>query len=263
MGQHLSRNPDVWSYQASIGRLPKCIWSRVQRHKPRREAGTTQGEVRPHLGSICTVRRAAHVGVPGHHPRRLGGVPLEEGLVVPQRAAQAEGEGSSLDSVPSRTWAAGTRHWTSDELSTLHKMQTRMTRRICHMWPFPDEDWPAYMRRTCRWAEELWTAAGIPRCGEAIAASWWRWSGDTARYRWSIKAVQSSRDAEGPQRLGRGHRTMGKRRWDDPTQSTELAAGHELLWHEVAQDGQTWKQLGAQFVRRVTRTQRDTHEPAG
>lgn len=175
----------------------------------------------------------------------------------------------------------GTRQWTSDELSTLRKMQTRMTRCLCHMWPFVDEDWPTIMRRTCRWAEELWTAAGTPRYNEAIAATWWRWSGHAARYpagetsrivstairwrdtwwRWTIKAVHISGDAEGPQRLGRGHRTFEKRRWDNPTQSIVLAASH--TWHGVAHDKQTWKHMEIYFVRRVTRMQRDMHVPAG
>lgn len=56
---------------------------------------------------------------------------------------------------------------------------------------------------------------------------------------------------------------LEKRRRDEPTPSTVLAASHELLGHEVAQDRQTWKHLEIDVVRRVTRTQRDMHIPAG
>lgn len=79
----------------------------------------------------------------------------------------------------------------------------------------------------------------------------------------SARFVVSYRNADGPQLLGHGHRTLGKIRWDVPTQSTMFAAGQEIPWHEVAQDRQEWNSLEAEIVRRVTQAQRDMHLPAG
>lgn len=110
-------------------------------------------------------------------------------------------------------------------------------------------------------------AQGVPRWSDAIASALWWWSGHAALYpagdaprlvstailwrdawwRRTPKAVHSSRNADEPQRLGRGHRTLGKRRWDDPTQNTGLATGHGMPWHEVAQDRQLLKTLETYF----------------
>lgn len=57
-----------------------------------------------------------------------------------------------------------------------------------------------------------------------------------AWWQWTTKAVHSSRNATGP-----------------------LAAGHQAHWQDVAQDTQEWKNLEAEFVPRVTRTQREMH----
>lgn len=60
-----------------------------------------------------------------------------------------------------------------------------------------------------------------------------------------------------------GHRTLGKRRWDDPTQRTVIAAGSEAPWQDIAQDRHLWTNTEAEFVRRVTRMQRELYLPVG
>lgn len=53
-------------------------------------------------------------------------------------------------------------------------------------------------------------------------------------------------------RLGRGHRHLGRRRWDDPMQAT--AAQHaEAMWQLLAQDREFWRGLEPNFITGVTR----------
>lgn len=46
-------------------------------------------------------------------------------------------------------------------------------------------------------------------------------------------------------------------------QSTVRAAGHDMPWHEVDQERQEWNFLEAEFVRHMSRTERDLHPTAG
>lgn len=72
---------------------------------------------------------------------------------------------------PVLSWTAGTRHWSAEELNAIKRVQLCMTRRTCHLWPQPQEDWAQYLRRTARWAERMWTQASIPYSGgHAIVA---------------------------------------------------------------------------------------------
>lgn len=44
-------------------------------------------------------------------------------------------------------------------------------------------------------------------------------------------------------RLGRGHRDLGKRRWDEAVQRHLIDMGYELPWYEVATDRTMWNSL--------------------
>lgn len=228
-------------------RLPKCMWSRVQRQEQdveclrpqRRDADL--GETQKVPKGECARILGAYVQFDGQHTAKFqatipgGWAALHATNALWRHGGQHKQQVKALhlSVFPVVAWAAGTRQWTSDTLTTLHNMQTRLPCRICHMWPYPHEEWP----RRGRWREELWRSAGVPRWSEAIAAMWWRWSGHAARYataptqrivnagirrrdvwwRWTVKAVHSPRNIPGRQRLGRGHSALGKRRWDDPT----------------------------------------------
>lgn len=74
--------------------------------------------------------------------------------------------------------------------------------------------------------------------------AWWR---HTLR---SLHAV----DGGSSNRLGRRHRCLGKRRWDDAIQATASERAEEHL-QRTAQDTDVWNTLEADFIARVARVE--------
>lgn len=59
-------------------------------------------------------------------------------------------------------------------------------------------------------------------------------------------------------RLGRGHRELGKRRWDEPLQRHLADAGMEIPCYDVASDRIVWNSLELAFAARTTRRSVDS-----
>lgn len=99
---------------------------------------------------------------------------------------------------------------------------------------------PQHTRRTVRWAEALWEAAGVPRWDAAVASTWWRWAGHLARtsqrqptcwacvvigwrdawWRKAVRVVLRTEAYAGRRRLNRIHGFLGAKRWDETTPKT-------------------------------------------
>lgn len=175
---------------------------------------------------------------------------------------------------PALSWCAGTRHWTLQELKQIRSVQVRMTRRLAGWWPYADEAWAAYTKRTARHAESLWKDARIPWWDKAIVWMGWRWAGRSARLEaqpddrrcvavnhwrgawWgeTVNAVLRTEADPMCRRLNRGHRQLGRRSWGDAMQGeVDAVRSVETSWHEVAQDRAEWAGLQAGFVARVLR----------
>lgn len=86
-----------------------------------------------------------------------------------------------------------------------------------------------------------------------------RWCGITANWRdaWLRKPVHAVLhvDADaGRQRLNRGHRFLGHRRWDEVVQKhVDTEAPTEVPWQHAALDREFWSSLEEGLVARVLR----------
>lgn len=112
-------------------------------------------------------------------------------------------------------------------------LQIKMTGRIAHWYPVAEEPWPDYARHCAARSRVQWQQAGIPEWDQAICAAWC-FAGHAAHLSERcperlIGNILGRRDAwwrptlrhvhGGAQnRLGRGHRKLGRRRWDELVQ---------------------------------------------
>lgn len=105
-------------------------------------------------------------------------------------------------------------------------------------------------------------ATHAPPWDEAMTARWWRWAGHAGQLaarepsRWVSRAVQwrnawwlrivrfahAAVSGGRPVRLQRGHRFLGKRRWDAPLQQV-IEAVAESDWGETKVDRDVWAAL--------------------
>lgn len=135
----------------------------------------------------------------------------------------------------------------------------------------------AYIRRCqsngcAALARDLWRVAGVPAWDEATATTWWRWAGHAERLslreptRWIARALQW-RNARGlrrvrschatatgapPVRLNRGHRFLGRRRWDELVQ--HAASIHaDTDWTDITADREVWEALEPTFFQSILR----------
>lgn len=69
-----------------------------------------------------------------------------------------------------------------------------------------------------------------------------------------LRGLHRSSSATGvPNRLGSGHRQLGRRLWDNAFQSTAAEVA-EAPWQILAQDREQWRSLEPKFIARITRT---------
>lgn len=126
-----------------------------------------------------------------------------------------------------------------------------MARRLGSWWPRGEEEHAQYRR-----AAENGAVAKIPPWDRAVATTRRRWAGQVGRlchaelWRWaarvalwrgawsrhSVRAIHHTDSDRGRMRLGRGHREVGKQRWDEPVQRHVTDAGMEITWYENASD---------------------------
>lgn len=176
------------------------------------------------------------------------------------------------------SWASGTRHWTAGELQQVRSLQLKMSRRIAKRYPQPRaKNRPASQRR-CLSLE--WRQTGIPPWARAISLSWRRWAGHSARqadrcperrrskslgwkdawWRHTIRGSHAGHRGTS-NRLGRGHRLLGRRRWGDLIQQVVNTRG-ELPWQAMAHDREVWAELETEFVARAMRVSARTQQPS-
>lgn len=99
---------------------------------------------------------------------------------------------------------------------------------------------------------------GASHAARLAASELDRWVGKIlgwrdAWWRHTIRCLHGSSAADGtPNRLGRGHRQLGRRHWDDPIQRT-TEPEFEGAWQSVAQDRNRWREIETTFIARVTR----------
>lgn len=67
--------------------------------------------------------------------------------------------------------------------------------------------------------------------------------------RWSNARSRSSRALE---ERRRGHRTLGKRLWDEPVQRHLMDAGIDQPWYDATVDRSAWKSMEVAYGARLT-----------
>lgn len=164
------------------------------------------------------------------------------------------------------------RHWCASELQKLKVLQVRMTRRIAHWFPREEEDWAAFpaLQRVGpgTLASERDPQLG-PGCGRHVVAFGGprpshgraqphRWIATVLGWRdpWWRDTVHglhgSSIQTGALNRLGRGHRHLGPRRWDDAVQPA-TSQQSDAPWQVFAQDRAAWRNSEPHFIARVPR----------
>lgn len=117
------------------------------------------------------------------------------------------------------------------ELGRVKATQVQMTRRIGQRWPKEREEWADFSRL-------VWQVVAAE--GRLVAPH--------------VAPAEHHRKGGRTNRLNRGHRLLGKRRWDDTIQAT-VDAVVEVPWHCHAQNRDEWKYLEKSFTARLLRRQ--------
>lgn len=175
---------------------------------------------------------------------------------------------------PTVGWGAGCRHWTSTELRQPRSVQLRMTRRVLGWWPKQGEDWPIYARRKARrrlppqhrhvshYGTRQWPLSGGDGPGhlarfethpdDRICIKLVQWKG--VWWRKTLRNLLDPPHDQDRRRLGWGHRTLGKRRWDEPLQNrVDARTNGDVHWNEPAQDTEAWARPEPTFVAHLLR----------
>lgn len=122
-------------------------------------------------------------------------------------------------------------------------------------YPAEDETWPKFAQRITRWDRNLWWASAKVRVWEAAITLMWGRAGHTARLirreptwclasvllwrgpwrRKTLRALNHSDTDSGRLRLGRWHRCLWARRWDEVVQAqAEASSNAGEDWMELA-----------------------------